>query len=189
MKAWGAIIAVAGFLIVLAIIGAPSDAEKRQLRTQFRLSDDVALAEVRVDRSGATLVPPPIEGVARFTEAQFRRYVAGLDDPRVWNPVPIVNGGSEFFGPYAPDTLVWRDLKVARQLGWGSLSWERAQRVRTGRLLCFTVREGGVVGDKAVFRGEPCLPPNSPTANAVHVQGLLDVDAGELHMLIRQTRR
>lgn len=185
MLEWGAILIVAGFLFVLASIGAPSAGEKQQLRTQFHLPDDVALTEVHIDRSSAKPFPAPIEGLVRFTEAQFHQYVASLSDRNIWKPAPISFGGAEFHGPYAPDALAWRDLNGARQLGWGSLSWKQAQNARNGVLLCFAVREDE---NSAAFRGEPCPPPNAPVVRAVYAQGLLDFETRELHMLIRQTR-
>jgi hypothetical protein len=96
--------------------------------------------------------------------------------------------GTEFYGPYAADALVWRDLKGARQLAWGSLSWKQAQNARNGVLLCFAVRENGSSGGELTYRGEPCPPPNTPTIKAAYAQALLDFDTKELHMLIRQTR-
>lgn len=188
MREWGAILAIAGFLLLLAGIGAPSASEKQLLRAQFHLPDDVALTEVYIDRASAKLSPAPIEGLVRFTDTQFGEYVARLNDTGVWKPVPISFDGAEFYGPYAADALIWRNLADARQLGWGSLSWKQAQQARNGTLLCFAVRRDGTHRDKAAFRGEPCPPPNAPTVEAVYVQGLLDFDAKKLHMLIRQTR-
>lgn len=185
MREWGAILIVAGFLFVLAIIGAPSTGEKQMLRTQFHLPGDVALTEVHIDRSSAKPFPAPVEGLVRFTDAQFHQYVARLGDKSIWKPVPMSFGGAEFHGPYAADALVWRDLNGARQLGWGSLSWKQAQNARHGVLLCFAVREDG---NSAAFRGEPCPPPNSPIVKGVYAQGLLDFETKELHMLIRRTR-
>jgi hypothetical protein len=187
-REWGAIFVVSAFLLVLAVIGAPSSTEKQQLRAQFHLPDGVALAEVSVDRSSTKPFPAPIEGVVKFTDAEFSAYAARLDDANDWKPIPITYAGTEYDGPFADDTLVWRNLDGARQIAWGELSWAAAQKARNGRLLCFAVRESGSNAGKPVFRGEPCPPPNTPSVNAVFVQGLLDFDTKELHMLIRQTR-
>ncbi len=188
MREWGAILCVACFLLVLAKIGAPSAGERQQLRTQFRLPDGVALTEVHINRSNTKPFPAPIEGFVRFTDAQFRDYVTGLSDRKLWRPVPLSFGGTEYFGPYAADTLIWKSLAGARQLGWGSLSWKQAQQARNGMLLCFAVRDDGTRAGETTFRGEPCPLPNTTSAKGVYAQGLLDFDTKELHMLIRQTR-
>ena len=47
--------------------------------------------------------PADIEGVVHFAEPQFRIYLARLDDPKVWQPVPLLHGGTKFDGSYAPD--------------------------------------------------------------------------------------
>lgn len=180
---WAAILAIGALLVALKFLGAPSALEEQQLRTQFRLPADVALQQVYIARSSAKPFPADIEGTVQFSETQFHQYVSKLGDPDVWRPLPIVHGGTSFHGPYVPEALAWRDLRGARQLGWGSLSWKHAQDARDGRFFCLTVRDNG-----SGYRGEPCPGPGTPTVRAVIVQGLLDSDTHKLHMLIRQTR-
>ncbi len=187
LREWVAILTFAGFLLILKVVGAPSVLEEQQLRGQFRLPDSVALTKIYIGRSKAKALPGDIEGFVQFTDTQFRRYVATLDDANIWRPLPIVHGGTEFYGPYSPEALLWRDMRGAIQLAWGSLSWKQAQEVRSGRLLCFAMRGDDGGGRKMPVHGEPCPPPNTPTVKAVYVQGLLDFDTRTLHMLIRQT--
>ena len=187
-KGWPVVLLGAGFFLLLARMGAPQDAEKETLRSQFRLPPEVALTKVRVDRKKRAPFPPDLEGCVVFSEAEFRDYVRTLDDPGVWKPVPLPHGGRVFAGPYSADALRWGPLSGARQLAWGSLSWRQAQEVRRGRLLCFAVEFLGDEGGKAAYRGVAARELAGRQVTAVFVQGLLDEDRRTLHMLIRGTR-
>ena len=180
---WAAILAIGGFLVALKILGAPSAIEKQQLRSQFRLPEDVALSQVYVRRSSSKPFPADIEGIVQFSEMQFRKYISHLSDPDIWRPIPIVHGGNSFHGPYERNALAWRDLVGVRPLAWGSLSGQQAQSARNGLYICFSVRDDG-----SGYRGVQCPGPGSTTVRAAIVQGLLDFDTFTLHMLIRQTR-
>lgn len=185
---WGAILAVAGFYMILKMIGAPSGIEKQQLRGQFHIPDNIALTMVEVNRSKAKPFPADIEGIVHFAEPQFRAYLTRLDDPTVWQPVPLLHGGMQFDGSYAPDALVWRDIQSARLVSFGNLSAQQAQNARNGRELCFLLREErSGVGSRA-FRGEACGTRGAGSLKAAYVKGLLDFDTRTLHMLIGQTR-
>lgn len=189
---WGAILAVAGFYMILKMIGAPSGIEKQQLRAQFHIPDNVALTKVEVNRSKTKLFPADIEGVVHFAEPQFRTYLARLDDPKVWQPVPLLHGGTKFDGSYAPDALVWRDIqgtRGGRHVSFGNLSAQQAQNARDGRELCFVLREDRSGVGSSAFRGEACGTHGAGSSKAAYVKGLLDFDTRTLHMLIRQTRQ
>lgn len=182
---WGAILAVVCFLAVLKMVGSPSDTEKEQLRAQFHLPANVALTKVYVDRSKTKPFPAAIEGYVHFSEPEFQKYVATLDDQRVWQPVPIVHGGTAFLGTYAPDALTWADIRASQPLSWGSLSSKQAQDARNGRLLCFALTETG--SGTGVFHGERCRTGSA--GKSAYVKGLIDYDTRTLHMLIGQTQR
>ncbi len=183
---WAVWATIFGFCVLFALLkltSAPSSNERQQLRTQFHLPDDVMLSRIFRNSSKYKTFPAPIESYAQLSEAQFGRYVAEITSPNVWRPSPIMHGGTEFHGPYAPDALVWRDLKSARLVAWGGLSEDQAQNARNGLAICFTVRDDG-----NGYRGMRCPEAGSPTVRAAIVQGLLDFDTRTLHMLIRQTR-
>lgn len=183
-----AILLVIAFYAALALIGAPSTDEKETLRNQFHLPPEVSFSELRVDRKSRLASPMAIEGVVRFSEAQFRDYARRLNDPGLWRPLPIKYDGVAFQGPYSPDALKWEDLPGKRRIGWGSLSWKQAQEARNGKLLCFAVRQVG--GDEATasFRGETCSDVSMTKARMVLVQGLIDADNKTLHMIVRGIR-
>jgi hypothetical protein len=187
-KHWFGILAVAAFLLTLAAIGAPSAAEKEILRSQFHLPPDVALAEIAVDRKKRAPFPADIEGVAQFSSAQFRDYLARLDDPDLWRPQPFRYDGVTFGGAYSPNALLWKDLQGARQLAWGHLSERRARMARSGRLLCFAVQHFDVQEAAPSLRGGACSEIDGKAPKTVYVQGLIDYEARTLHMLVRETR-
>lgn len=182
---WGAVLAVACLLAALKMLGSPSDAEKQQLRAQFHLPANVALTKVSVNSSKTKPFPAAIEGYVHFSEPEFQAYVAKLDDLRVWQPLPIVHGGTEFNGTYSSDALTWRDIRDSQPLSWGSLSWKQAQDARNGRLLCFALTETG--SGTGVFHGERCR--TGSVGKSAYVKGLIDYDTRTLHMLIAQTQR
>ena len=187
-KQWFGILAVAALLLTLAAIGAPSAAEKELLRSQFHLPPDVALAEIAVDRKKHAPFPADIEGVAQFSSAQFRDYLARLDDPDVWRPQPFRYDGVTFGGPYSPNALLWKDLQGARQLAWGRLSERRARMARSGKLVCFAVQHLDEQEAAPSQRGGACSEIDGKAPKTVYVQGLIDYEARTLHMLVRETR-
>lgn len=187
-KWWFGVLAVAAFLLTLAATGAPSTAEKELLRSQFHLPPDVALAEIVVDRKKHAPFPADIEGVAHFSSAQFRDYLALLDDPDVWRPQPFHYGGVTFAGPASPNAFLWKDLKGARQLAWGRLSERRAGIARSGKLLCFAVEHVDEREAAPSLRGGACSEIDGKAPKTVYVQGLIDHEARTLHMLVRETR-
>jgi len=182
---WSAVLAVACFLAVLKMVGSPSDTEKQQLRAQFHLPAHVTLTKVYVNRSKTKPFPAAIEGYVHFSESEFQKYVAELDDPRVWQPVPIVHGGTEFHGTYASDALTWREIRDSQPLSWGTLSSKQTQEARNGRQFCFALTETG--SGTGVFHGELCRTGSA--GKSAYVKGLIDYDTRTLHMLIAQTQR
>ena len=182
---WGAILAIAGFFAFLKMLGSPTGVERQQLRAQFHLPGDVLLTKVYVNRSKAKPFPAAVEGYVQFGEAEFQKYIATLDDPRVWQPVPIIHGGTEFYGKYSADALIWTPIENVPPMSWGSLSWKQAQESRNGRVLCFALKETGA--GTGVFHGERCRAGSA--GKSAYVKGLIDYDTRTLHMLIDQSQR
>lgn len=176
-----AAVLVVGFLYVFQQIGAPTAHEIEVLRSQFRLPDDVALDDVRVNRKTRPANPPRIEGIATFTEPQLRAYLASFGDAVTWRPRPIDYDGQVFSGPYATDALDWQPLDRQAWKGWGSLSARATEDVRKGHQLCYEVRPAAADG---TIRGTRCSPPPGPEAPVVFVQGLLDEETRTLHMMV-----
>lgn len=106
--------AVAGFLLVLAWIGAPSAAERETLQRQFHLPPGVAVTRIRVDRKAHASFSPTVEGLVQFSEQDVRRYLDQLNDTHVWRPVPIRLEGRDFEGSYSPGALRWNRLGERR---------------------------------------------------------------------------
>lgn len=182
---WGAILAIAFFFALLKMLGSPTDVEQQQLRAQFRLPGDIPLTKVYVNRSKTKPFPAAVESYLQFSEAEFQKYVATLDDPRVWQPVPITHGGTQFHGEYSSDALIWTPIRSSPPMSWGSLSWKQAQEARNGRVLCFALTETGA--GTGVFHGERCRTGSA--GKSAYVKGLIDYDTRTLHMLVAQSQR
>lgn len=173
--------AVFGFYVFLRQLGAPTAHEIETLRRQFRLPPDVPLAAVRVNRESRLVSSSRIEGVAKLSEPQFRSYVAGLGKAFVWKPLPIDLDGRVFFGAYDSSAFDWELLDRRSWKGWGGLSSQAVESIRSGYQLCFEVSANG---ERGAMGGRRCSPPPGPTAPAVFVQGLLDDQTRTLHMQV-----
>lgn len=177
------------FFIVLKVMGAPKQAETDILRQQFHLSKEIKFERVWIDRKQSVVNPPTIEAYVEFSEAEFRAYQGGLNNPDLWQSQPIHYDGHVFTGSYAPGTLSWYEKQAGRMMGWGTVSWKQAQDANHAKILCFAMRYPGTNGAAiAPYDAEPCSERTRKLDAMLIVQGLLDEDNRALHMLVRGVR-
>lgn len=182
-------------MVILAARETRVSARMEILREQFHLPGDVAVSEFH--DGGTKTRRPQIEGVANFTEAQYRAYEHSLDDPDVWRPTPLRYGGAALDGDYASDALRWRDHPLAGRpaydplVEWGELSQGRADAIENGRHFCFAVVREPAPGGELERDGAPgyralaCPEVRIGGEYLVRVAGALDPATRTLHMIVR----
>ncbi len=208
-RRWGVGIIAAFILTVMWSCQASHTEVERIFRAQFHIPDGVSFAETRYPSRGTA---NQLEAIVRFSKSQFADYIARLDDPRVWLPVPLDYRGLGLNPPYSPSALKWTELPGApsagnRRVRWGHLSREEIYKARNGRAFCLALRQppGKRRSDwwyEAPKGHEHRFPLETPSRldryNAVGcaelgrserpatlIQGLIDVDTRSLHMIIR----
>ena len=182
---WAGVAMMAVILGGAYYYGRPRADETEQLRIQFRLPTGTPMDQVRINRSGGKGFEAPIEGIVRFSPEVLARYVETMADPVKWSGRPLVLNGQSYDGTYSPGTLAWKDKDDAVSVAWEALSQRRAQESRRAKVLCIKIPLR--VTDRPPAPTEPCRSGGT-TGNDAIVQGLVDLETGELHMLIRRTR-
>jgi|GEM_PF-4656635 hypothetical protein len=177
------------FFIMLKIMGAPKQAETDILLQQFHLPKEIKFEGLRVNRKDRLVNPPTIEAYVEFSEAEFRLYQAGLNNPDLWQSQPINYDGQLFTGSYAPDALSWDEKHTGQMMSWGAVSWKQAQDAKNAKIFCFAMRYPEANGAAiAPFDAARCSEQIQKLDALIIVQGLLDEDNRTLHMLVRGVR-
>lgn len=187
---------IVGFVVLATgVMFASRSAQLDVLRQQFHLPDDVAIADVSVQRR-STSGRPSAEAIAQFSAEQLDRYVSRLDDATLWRPTLESYGGVPI-ASYSPGALRWhlppKPMFVgARRLRVGHAS-RKAVAVRDGRILCFGLKgfpdqrwEGGKFPEQPTrYAARGCTEFDREEAVGAYVLGILDFETRQLHMIIR----
>ena len=118
-----------------------SDRAAQIIRQQLRLPDDVALSSIQ----GGNKVPVcfrksvKYRTSAKFSDVQFKDYLASLENHGLWRPQPPAHYDVEHTTfRFAEDALQWRELPVPGFIGKQQLVWRIANAdVRRGWSLCY----------------------------------------------------
>ncbi|MGE3643515.1 MAG: hypothetical protein AB7F96_06650 [Beijerinckiaceae bacterium] len=182
--------------ICLALTGCFWDQRSRDMdtiRRQLHLPDDIAFAAF--DHAPKSFRPEGlrIEATMRFTDAQFARYRAQLDDASVWKPVALESYSPAIGERYSQSALRWKPLPAPQFPGKWRKHWEmidiRPEAIREGRYFCSIIRyvrgapfKSTPVSYRAIPIGEACEEIPSGESPIVVMLGILDDDAKLLHV-------
>ncbi|MFV0294780.1 MAG: hypothetical protein ACK5JT_01520 [Hyphomicrobiaceae bacterium] len=125
------------------LVQKPRDQDN--IRQQFHLPDSIAFATF--DSSPKAFLPEGLRIVAevQFTETQFNDYLARLDDPQIWKPVPIIGYSPAIGDVTTAAAHTWRDMPFPPSLASNPKKLIRLDRdplPRTGagaRYFCSTL--------------------------------------------------
>lgn len=186
-----------------------SSSSERILRAQFRIPSEVEFSHSRYPRRGSA---NHIEGIIKFSQAEYGAYLSNLENPAIWNAEPIKIGRLETAPPYSPRALSWQKLPKPIFAGttrarWGNLSREPAGNAKAGWAFCLAVRRPIGKRKSDWWRPAPkgyehMFPLETPVQlakyNAINcaemgrsenpsgiILGLIDADTHTLHMIVR----
>lgn len=185
------LIIVGFFLFLFSFQVINTEKYKETLRTQFHLPKNASFEQFRYQAAKGRAAWPNIEGVVRFSEDEYRAYMATMWTPGVWKAVPFEHGKASISGPFAADAYAWRSrppapVEVGDHLGkFGFLSLQKVYDIKRGRYFCFIVRRiPGAPDSDARRSADSCWSLQRGEDYVGYVAGAIDEDTRTLHMII-----
>ena len=188
-----AVLAIGGYLGTYWYEQRDLNARADVLRPFLGLPAGTKFASIQSITSPAKA--PRIAAIARFSEPQFKSFLAQLDRASLWEQGPPSYGGAPVEA-ISPQNFRWRDFPIPIQAGnrfvsWTKLSAAEVRNVQRGRALCVALQRKPGVYPNTPSEGVPlysasdCSELAKTDRVAVIVLGALDLDTRTLHIITR----
>lgn len=176
--------------------------QKRMLRDQFALSDDIELIDFKhrgLNNNGTNVIT---RSVFRFTDEQLQAYKNMIDNPAHWQPKLLSHAGNDLVATYAPNTIAWNSFpkrltdaelegKRIEDLPWlYDIWWTLADRnIKRGKIMCFLFQEADktqrwTFGYYGTFLASPCSQVLRREKTSAYVMAILDYDKKTLSITV-----
>jgi hypothetical protein len=185
------IVAAAAFIVFLfALRWETIEGQKAILRDQFHLTSSMSF--VSFESGSRKLRYPGLQGTVRFSESEYRGYIAAFANANTWKAKPLRYRGVTTIGHYSPDALQWRDTKPPLRFGsdgladWGIYADSRLNELADALHFCYAVKLSptSATASAPTYAAVSCWELDSREDPIAVVQGMLDPETRTLYMRI-----